>query len=158
MELLAWIDQSAFATWVRESPSLWAYPGIITVHTVGLALLVGTNAVIDLSILSSVPRTALAPMTKLFPIMWIGFWLNALSGVALLVADASAMVTNPVMWIKFGFIILAVLNMRLITHGVFRGLSGEAPVSFRGKALAASSLILWMGAIVAGRLTAYIGQ
>jgi hypothetical protein len=158
MEILSWLDQSAVGIWVRESPSLFAYPGIITLHTAGLALLVGINAVIDLSILSSTPGPSLAPLAKLFPVMWFGLWLNVLSGVALLIADATTMLPNPVMWIKFVLVALAVVNMRLITHGVFRDLSLQSTVPTRAKALAVTSLVLWTGAIVAGRLTAYIGQ
>jgi hypothetical protein len=158
MEILSWLDQSAVGTWVRESPSLFAYPGIITLHTVGLALLVGINAVIDLSILSSAPATTLTPLTKLFPVMWLGLWLNVLSGVALLIADATTMLPNPVMWIKLVLVALAIVNMRLITHGVFQELSMKSTVPRRGKTLAVTSLVLWTCAIVAGRLTAYIGQ
>jgi hypothetical protein len=158
MEILSWIDQTAVSIWVRESPSLFAYPGIITLHTVGLALLVGINAVIDFSILNSTPGPSLAPMAKLFPVMWFGLWLNALSGLALLIADAKTMLPNPVMWIKFVLVALAVVNMRLITHGVFRELLVKPTVPPRGKVLAVTSLVLWGGAIVAGRLTAYIGQ
>jgi len=158
MEVLAWLDQSSFGTWVRESPSLWAYPGIITFHTVGLALLVGINAVIDLLLLGSAPAASLTPMAKLFPVMWLGFWINALSGIALLIADATAMLTNPVMYVKFGFVALAVVNMRLITHRVFGDLSDTTPLPASGKILAGTSLFFWAGAITAGRLTAYIGQ
>lgn len=157
MEFLLWLDNSAVGIWVRESPSLWAYPGIITFHTVGLALLVGISAAIDFLILLSVPRGVLAPMARLFPVMWFGFWLNALSGVLLLVADASVMLRNPVMYIKFGFVILGIISMRMITHGLFADLSGTTPLDARARLLATSSLIFWTGAIVAGRLTAYIG-
>lgn len=158
MEFLSWLDQSAIGTWVRESPSLFAYPGIITLHTVGLALLVGINAVIDLSILNSTSAASLAPLAKLFPVMWFGLWLNVLSGIALLIADATTMLPNPVMWIKLVLVALAIVTMRLITHGVFRELSIESTVTARGRVLAVTSLVLWTGAIVAGRLTAYIGQ
>jgi hypothetical protein len=68
------------------------------------------------------------------------------------------MLPNPVMWIKFVLVALAIVNMRLITHGVFRELSTTSTVPPRGKVLAVTSLVLWGAAIVAGRLTAYIGQ
>lgn len=157
MEFLLWLDNSAVGLWVRESPSLWAYPGIITFHTVGLGLLVGISLAVDLLILMSVPKTVLAPMARLFPIMWLGFWVNALSGLLLLVADASIMLRNPVMYIKFGFVILGVMTMRMITHGLFTNLSGTSPLDARAKILATSSMVFWICAIVAGRLTAYIG-
>ena len=37
----AWLEGSALGVWTRESPSIWAYPTILTLHTVGLGVLVG---------------------------------------------------------------------------------------------------------------------
>jgi sulfopyruvate decarboxylase TPP-binding subunit len=33
-------------------------------------------------------------MRGLFPVMWVGFWINALSGIALLIADATTMIVS----------------------------------------------------------------
>jgi hypothetical protein len=43
MELLATLENSGFGTWLRESPSIWAYPAVLTLHTLGLGVLVGGN-------------------------------------------------------------------------------------------------------------------
>ena len=40
-DLLASIEGSALAVWTRESTSIWAYPTILTLHTFGLAIVVG---------------------------------------------------------------------------------------------------------------------
>jgi hypothetical protein len=89
MNVLVAIEQSAFSTWVRESPSVWAYPTILFLHTVGLGLLVGASMVIDLRMLGFSPAMPLEPMKKFFPVMWLGLWVNALSGVVLVMIDAS---------------------------------------------------------------------
>lgn len=39
MALLASFEQTAFSVWMRESPSLLAFPAILWLHTLGLALL-----------------------------------------------------------------------------------------------------------------------
>jgi hypothetical protein len=161
MQFLTSVENSAFATWVRESSSLWAYPTILFLHTVGLGFLVGLNAAIALRILGAAPRMPLAPMVKFYRVMWIAFWINALSGTALLAADATTKMTNPVFYIKLGFITLAVINMVLIRRHVFGKPSldlGPLSESTGGaKALAIMSLIFWTGAITAGRLMAYFG-
>jgi len=41
-------------------------------HTFGLALLVGANAVVDLRLLGVARAIPLAPLKRLFRIMWIG--------------------------------------------------------------------------------------
>jgi hypothetical protein len=158
MAFLVWLEQSGFATWVRESSSLWAYPTVLFLHTIGLATVVGVTAGIDLRILGVAPELPLAPMTKVFPIIWAAFWINAVSGTTLLIADATTKLTNPVFYIKMIFIVLAVINLRMLKTRVFGDPQiDNRPLSANAKMLAATSLIFWLGATVAGRLMAYIG-
>jgi len=159
MQFLASVENTRFSIWVRESSSLWAYPTILFMHTVGLGFLVGLNAAIDLRILGFARRMPLAPMERFFGIMWAAFWVNAVSGTMLLVADATKL-TNTVFYIKLGFIALGVVNMVLIRRRIFRdpALDVDArPIGRFGRLLAATSLVFWGGAITAGRLMAYFG-
>lgn len=80
MELLAWLEENALSTSVRESRLL--YPTILALHSVGMAFLVGLSAAIDLRILGCAPRLPLAPMERFFPVMWLGFWV-ILAGTSL---------------------------------------------------------------------------
>ena len=158
MAFLAWVEATPFAVWVRESSSLWAYPTILFLHTVGLGFVVGLSAAIDLRILGCARRIPLAPMEKFYRVMWAAFWINALSGTALLIADATTKLINPVFYIKMAFIFLAVVNMVLIRRRVFRDPSLDLhPIGGAAKALAVASLVFWAGAITAGRLMAYFG-
>lgn len=157
MDVLTAIEASALGVWVRESVSLFAYPGIIAAHTIGLAFLVGANAAVDLRILGYASSLPLAPMEKFFPVMYAGFWVNALSGIALTVAYATSLLTNPVFLVKVTLIVLAVINLRLIRVRVFAGPGppAEGPLPRSARVLASTSLALWTLAIVFGRLTAY---
>ena len=160
MQLLAALENTSFSIWVRESSSLWAYPTILFMHTVGLGFLVGLNAAIDLRILGFARRMPLAPMERFFKIMWTAFWVNAVSGTMLLVADATTKLTNTVFYIKLGFIALAVTNMILIRRRIFRDPAIDVdmrPLDRSARALAVTSLVFWGGAITAGRLMAYFG-
>lgn len=158
MELLTTVENSSFGLWVRESGSVWAYPTIIFLHSLGLSFLVGMNVVIDLRVLGVAQRVPIAPLEGLFPIMWFGFWVNTASGVALLVADASTMLLSPIFWLKMVCIVAAMITMVLVRRLLFRSPPAEPPgLPFKAKLLAVSSLVLWTGAITAGRLTAYLG-
>src|SRR5688572_7673878 len=157
MDFLMSLENTSFAAWVRESPSIWAYPTILFLHTIGLGFLVGASAAIDLRILGFARRLPLAPMEGFFPVIWIGFWINAISGIALVLPDASKLLANPVFLVKMGFIVLSLASIRLIRHRVFRDpLVEKGEVQMPGKILAAASLLFWVGAITAGRLTAYL--
>jgi hypothetical protein len=67
MEFLARLEQSGFSTWVRESTSVWAYPTVLFLHTLGLGFLVGASMVIDLRLLGFSNELPIAPMKKVFP-------------------------------------------------------------------------------------------
>ncbi len=204
MDLLRAIENSGFGIWVRESGSIWSYPTIIFLHSLGLSFVVGMSVALDLRIVGFAPRLPLKPLERLYPIMWFGFWLNAASGIALLIADATTMLINPVFYVKMTCVAGAIAVMVVIKRQLFASRSTEAmttraaiavapatriqlvgrvtadgldiPLSNAGaavrspdpllnspaltwqsKLLAAASLLLWAGAITAGRLTAYLG-
>ena len=85
MTYLLWLSRTAPAVWARESESIWAYPTILFLHTLGLGVLVGFTTAIDFRILGFSSSLPLVPMGRFFRLVWIGFWINALSGTALLV-------------------------------------------------------------------------
>ena len=158
MEFFSHLEQAAFFAWVRESRSLLAYPGILLLHTLGMAVVVGLIAGIDLRILGFAPALPLAPMRKFLPIMWAAFTVNAGTGAILLAADATTKLANPDFFIKMGFIFAAVILRRMIDARVFREpLVDQGSLPRQAKVLAATSLVCWLGAITAGRLLAYVG-
>ena len=153
------IEASGFSEWVRQSGSLWAFPGILLAHTYGMAIMVGVIAGIDLRILGLMPALRLAPLQRLLPLVWAAFWLNAITGTMLLAADASSKLTNPDFGVKMAFIVLAVISQRLIQTRVFGDPDlDRTPFSSNAKMLAVMSLVCWVGAITAGRLLAYVGS
>ena len=158
MDFLSQIEQSGFSSWVRESPSLWAYPLVLFLHTIGMGLLVGVNAGIDLRILGFASEIPVAPLEKYFRFLWIGFWINAVSGSILLAADATTKLTNPVFYVKMVFVALGMVDVYLIRKHVFGDpLLGKIPLSLNARIMAATSLFFWFAATTAGRLMAYIG-
>src|SRR6266566_6853473 len=94
------IEDSGLSTWLRESESPFAFYFVLLFHTFGLALLVGANTVMDLRLLGIQREIPLAPLKRLFGIMWLGFAINAASGVLLLIAYPTKALTNPVFYIK----------------------------------------------------------
>ena len=158
MDFLHWLENTGFSSWVRESPSIFAFPVILLIHTIGMGLCVGVSAGIDMRILGFAPSLRLAPFEKYFPILWLGFWMNAVTGTILVMQDASAKLTNVDFYVKMIFIALALVNLRLIRKQVFQDPQlDNAPFSKHAKVLAALSLFFWLGAITAGRLLAYVG-
>jgi hypothetical protein len=152
--MMAWLEGTGLATWVRESPSLWAYPTVLTLHTVGLGIVVGASAVVDFRLLGYARRLRLAALAPLFQLMAWAFLLNATTGFMLFIADATTKSKQPVFYIKLTLIFVA-LWCTFATRRIVRSNSSDVVPAY-GPWLAALSLLLWAGAITAGRLMAYL--
>jgi hypothetical protein len=150
------LEQLGFIVWVRESGSLWGYATFLFMHTIGLTLLAGVSASIDLRVLGFAPKLPLAPLKGLFPLMWAALALTVFSGVVLLMTETSKL-TMPVFAIKLIFIGLAVVTLRLLYTRVFTDPNVDTkPLDGSARMLAITSLGLWVGATTAGRLMAYL--
>jgi len=151
--VFAWLEGTALATWTRESPSIWAYPTILTLHTIGLGIVVGANAVVDFRLLGFGKRIPLSSLLPLFRITWWAFALNAATGVLLFMSDATTKSVQVVFYIKLSLIAVALVTMIATRRMVD---SREPTLPSRARTVAVLSLLLWAGAITAGRLMAYL--
>ena len=97
-------------------------------------------------------------MEKFSPVLWLGFWVNTVTGIILLAIHATSKLANPDFYIKMVFIALAIVTLRMIKTDVFLNpLIDKVPPSAKARMLAVLSLIFWIGAITSGRLLAYVG-
>jgi len=156
MAFLAALEQSAFSTWLRESTSIWAYPTVLMLHTVGLAMLVGLNTAVDLRVLGFGRGIELAWFKKLFPAMWIGFWVNLVTGAMLFATDPIVKGTTTIFMVKLGLVVVGVMLIVVLRRKMFGGALRVAHVTPATKAMALLSLIVWLAAITTGRFMAYI--
>jgi len=156
MAFLTALHDSAFSTWIRESESVWAFPTVLTVHTLGMMLLVGCAWVVDLRLLGVARSIPIGPLRPLFRIMWAAFWINLATGVLLFIADPERKGTS----FLFGFKMLLIIGnlplLRRIERAISREGSEPATVGGGTRRLAATSALLWAGTIFAGRLLGYV--
>jgi hypothetical protein len=154
-KLLVALQNSAFASWAQQS----AYPVIITFHSIGLATLVGLLMVIDLRVLGFAKTLPLPALRRLMTVVWIGFWINAVSGAMLFAIDAkkdfySGLFRTKLSAIAAGLILGALIKRKVLSSPeAVAAPAGDT--SGRAKLLATLSLLCWIGAIVSGRLLAY---
>jgi hypothetical protein len=158
MALFQRLQDSAFTEWFLGSPSIWAYPTVLTLHTVGMAILVGASFVMNLRVLQVSGAMPLHRLQPLYRFVWIGFAINLLSGLVLFVTEAADRVVDPVFFVKMASIAAAlVLGVMLKRLAIDRP-NGPQVATVLSRSLAAASLGLWTIAIVAGRLMAYLKQ
>ena len=156
---LAWVESTALSQWVVGSPSMFAFPGILVLHAIGMGFAVGISAALNLRILGVAPQVPLKEMRRFLPVLWAGFWLNAVSGVLLLIGYPTKALTNPVFYLKLTLIAVAMTLLVRISRKVFpdepASTAPDSELLPTLRRLAITSLACWAGAITAGRLLAY---
>jgi hypothetical protein len=156
MNFLDTLENLGISTWVRESPSKLAYPTVLLLHVIGMGVVAGLSSMISLRLLGFSPKTPVQPLERLYPLMWFGFWVNAVTGTGLLLASATKRFVDPTFYIKMVFIFAGVAVLQFTRKKVFRNLGPDGAVPEGAKALAWAGLICWLGAVTAGRLLAYL--
>jgi hypothetical protein len=153
--VLVWLEATPLSQWVVGSDSMFAFPGILALHAIGMGLAAGLAAVLDLRILGVARGVPLTEFRRFQPVLWGGFWLNAVSGVLLLVGYPTKALTNPVFYLKLLLIAVAMVLFVRIDRLIRSADPAAPPAARRLRRLAITSLMCWAGAITAGRLLAY---
>lgn len=157
MTAMGAIEASALGEAMRKS--LWLFPTVETIHIVGIALLVGSIAVLDLRLLGfsrsiSVRRLA----AHVLPWTIASFLLIVPSGFAMFAAHSGDYISNNTFVLKICLILAAGVNAAVFHAGVFRGAASwdvNVAPPFAARASAALSLLLWVSVIACGRFLAY---
>jgi len=158
MAAFAWLETLPFSLWIRESGSLWAFPMFLFVHTLGMSIVAGGSTFISFALLGLWPKGPIKPLERLYPLMWWGFGVNLFTGVGLFCADATTRAINLDFWVKLVFVAAGVYVMVRTRKTIFGNPAlDNGPLPANARTLAYASLVCWFGAIVAGRLIAYVG-
>jgi hypothetical protein len=154
---LVFVENMAFSQWVKDAPTIWAFPTILIVHTLGMSIVAGISAMLSLMVLGFWPAVPMKPFARVFPLLWFGFGINAVSGTMMLMADATTKLTTLDFYIKMAFVFAGLYVLIRMRNEIFDDPQlDRAPVSGHAKVLAWASLACWFGAIISGRLLAYV--
>jgi hypothetical protein len=156
-DLLESIENSGFATYIRETPTWPAYSTVLALHTFGMAFLVGLSGVIALRVLGVVPELPLKPLKSLQPLIVIGFWVNAVTGIVLMMLAIRSLLSNWDFYVKLVAIAFALVSLAKMRRYAFGDAAApdSAPASAEAKRWAKLMLFFWGLAVLGGRLTAY---
>ena len=155
---LIFLEQTEFSNWVRDAPTIWAFPTILFLHTLGMGIVAGGSAMISVIVLGFWPRAPIKPFARMFPLLWVAFGVNAVTGTMMLVADATNKLTSLDFYIKMALVFAGLFVLIRMRRQIFEDPQiDQVPLSGNAKMLAWVSLACWFGAITAGRLLAYVG-
>lgn len=151
--LFAAIESTAVAEYLRLSR--WGYAAVNTAHILGIALLVGSIIPFNLHILGlwqNIPRLILARV--LLPVAATGLILAVAAGTLLFSVKALEYAQIGFLQIKIILVAVGTLSALLLYRAY--GLSLDGATQPRLRAHAVLSTLCWLGALVCGRLIAFV--
>lgn len=156
--LLKWLEASGLATRIRDS--VFLFPMIESTHVIGLALVFGTIAIIDLRLLgmASTSRSFQRMASDILKWTWGAFALTALTGSLMFTTNASVYYHNFYFRTKMVLLALTGINMLFFELTAARTIHSwdTAPSAPRaGKAVAVLSLTMWIAIVCVGRLIGF---
>jgi hypothetical protein len=157
MRFLVFLEDLQFSHWVKEAQTVWAFPMILFVHTLGMSIVAGASAMLSLILLGFWPALPIKPFARVFPVLWVAFGINAVSGTMMLVADATTKLTSLDFYLKMVFVFAGLFVLIRMRRQIFEDPQlDRVPLSGNARILAWASLACWFGAITSGRLLAYV--
>jgi hypothetical protein len=158
LSFVEWLAQTRASVAMHES--IWAFPIVESVHVLGLCLFLGMAVLWDFRLLGvtfeEVPASEVNG--RLMPWMWIGAVIMVVSGIFVFLNDPIRYYNNIFFRIKAVLLVLAVLNAWVFQSGAFRRIADwdrSKPTPSKAKLAGVTSLVLWAGIVVAGRMIAY---
>ena len=152
--ILASLEGLSLAGRIRES--LYIFPFIESLHVVGLTIVFGTIAILDLRLLgiASTGRPVSRVAADSLPWAWAAFTLTVITGVLMFITNAGVYYQNIYFRLKMGMLVLAGVNVALFEFTARRSLQrwdAERTAPAAGRVAAVASLVLWVLIIFAGR-------
>lgn len=145
---LEMIQDSSVSMMIKESETLFTL--VLTLHALGLGFIVGISTIAAMRVLGLASGVPMAPMADFFPIMWFGLWVNALSGVLLLMLYPTNYLTDAAFYIKMIGVASAITSTVRLRGVLVRGDAGPG-----GRSVATTILVSWFVAIPCARVVAY---
>ena len=136
----------------------WGWPAAESLHFIGLSLLVGMIFLFDLRLLGMAKRIPIAALHKLVPWGLAGYAINLVSGSFFLMSEPDQYIYNPAFHFKMLFMAVAGFNASsfyLLASRRTMGPNAEEDVPRTAKIIAATSILMWIGVIVCGRLLTF---
>jgi hypothetical protein len=151
--LLAWLETAPLAQYLRASR--WGYAAVSTAHIFGIAVLVGAVLPLNLRLLGLWPRVPQVNLVRvLVPAAAAGLVIAAGAGAMLFLVRAQDYATVGFFQAKLALIGLGIVSAVALHRGYGFLLEGASRARLAGHALI--SIACWTGALVCGRLIAFV--
>ncbi|PCJ43453.1 MAG: hypothetical protein COA71_00855 [SAR86 cluster bacterium] len=146
------IEMSSVGLWLTGATGNYmAYPITLSAHGLGMMTVMGVVIAFNMRVLGFAKDISISAYDRLFMVGWAGFMLNLVSGLLLLTGYFSTYIFQGSFQLKIAFIVLGGILMKAIMSGIRNGRDEKLTML-----LSVVCLASWSGAIVTGRLMAYL--
>lgn len=146
------VELSTIGQWVYGMyGDFWVYPAILSAHGLGMMTVMGVVLAFNLRVLGFAKNISINAYDRLFMIGWAGFILNLFSGLLLLTGAFSTFIFQGAFLLKIAFIVIGGILLKVIMSGIRSGRDEKVTML-----ISAICLASWTGAIITGRLMAYL--
>src|SRR5580765_1737531 len=129
MGLLVWLESLPLSVWVHESPSVWAQPTVLTLHTMGMGVLVGASWVLDLRLLGISRNIPLSAFRWVFRAVAISLDVNLVTGVLLFMGRVTTWGVAIPFFIKMCLVVASAATLLPLRSYVLRSDANQVEVS-----------------------------
>jgi hypothetical protein len=155
-DFLIGLENTGISIFIRESSSFLGFPTVLTAHAFGYCFILASNAMVSGRILGFAKSIPFKPLRRLFPVMWVGLIMTAITGGLLVMAAAEKRVPNPILWVKMVLIFVATPMMWKYQMKIFADPSvDESNIPPSARTMAILQIALWMLILISGRLIPY---
>lgn len=137
--------------------SRWGYAAVNAAHILGIAMLLGAILTLDLRLLGVWHRIERGPLVRvLVPVAATGLLVAMTTGALLFSVRAPEYAALTVFQVKLALVgtgAVSAITVHLI-HGLWLETAGPTLLARAG----ALSMACWLGALVAGRMIAFVGE
>jgi hypothetical protein len=163
LELLTYLQTSAFSEWLLVS--MLGFPTLIALHSVGMGVVVGLTFVIALRLNGVVSGIDRPLMLRFVTLAGWGFTLNLVTGLLLFITRGPEYLATGVFLVKMLLVLLSFATVVWIGQRLkVEPTANDVPTATDVVAdrlaarMAVVATTLWFGAVVAGRLIAYLSD
>ena len=158
MSFLEILESTAFSQWVLTS--MLGFPTLIAVHSIGMAVAAGLTIVVALYLNRFFAGITEAKLPGFLRIATWGFMLNLVTGLTLFVSRGSDYITNTTFLVKMLLVLISGTILLWLKSHLAELAKGSREVcnSVPARRLSLVSSATWIGAIITGRLIAYVGS
>ena len=153
----AWLRSQTVMSVVNDTS--WVWPAGEVAHCLGLGLSFGVVLLLNLRVLGMMRSLSFAEVHRMLPWGMVGFAMNLATGMMFFIAVPAQYTSNqPFHWKIVLLVALGVNLLYFTSDNDTWKLGRDERASPLTRAMAASTIVLWLGVVYFGRMLPFLGN